>query len=80
MTVTCDAPRLICHRRVVLKPRRARPFFARHPWVFESSIERVEGDPAAGDEVDVVSPRRPVHRPGTLQPGQHDPGPALSLG
>ena len=42
-------------RCVVLKPRRARPFFARHPWVFESSIERVEGQPAAGDEVAVVA-------------------------
>lgn len=28
--------------RVVLKPRRARPFFARHPWVLAPSIERVE--------------------------------------
>ena len=41
--------------RVILKPRRARPFFARHPWVFDSSIQRVEGQPAAGDELDVVS-------------------------
>ncbi|MBX6311433.1 MAG: class I SAM-dependent rRNA methyltransferase [Isosphaeraceae bacterium] len=41
--------------RVVIKPRRARPFFARHPWVFAGSIERVEGTPAPGDEVDVVS-------------------------
>jgi 23S rRNA (cytosine1962-C5)-methyltransferase len=41
--------------RVVLKPRRARPFFARHPWVFDSSIERVAGDPAPGDEVAVVT-------------------------
>jgi 23S rRNA (cytosine1962-C5)-methyltransferase len=41
--------------RVVLRPRRARPFFARHPWVFESSIERVLGEPAAGDQVDVES-------------------------
>jgi 23S rRNA (cytosine1962-C5)-methyltransferase len=41
--------------RVVLKPRRARPFFARHPWVFESSIERVAGEPAPGDEVEVVT-------------------------
>jgi 23S rRNA (cytosine1962-C5)-methyltransferase len=39
--------------RVVLRPRRARPFFARHPWVFESSIERIVGEPAAGDQVDV---------------------------
>jgi 23S rRNA (cytosine1962-C5)-methyltransferase len=41
--------------RVVLKPRRARPFFARHPWVFDSSIEHVAGDPAAGDPVDLWS-------------------------
>ncbi len=41
--------------RVVIKPRRARPFFARHPWVFVTSIERVEGDPRPGDEVAVVS-------------------------
>ncbi len=41
--------------RVVLKPRMARPFFARHPWVYEGSIGRVEGDPAPGDEVAVIS-------------------------
>ena len=40
---------------VVIKPRRARPFFARHPWVFVNSIDRVEGDPEPGDEVRVVS-------------------------
>ena len=32
--------------RVIIKPRRARPFFARHPWVFVTSIDRVEGDPS----------------------------------
>lgn len=41
--------------RVVIKRRAARPFFARHPWVFVTSIERVEGEPARGDEVEVVS-------------------------
>ena len=41
--------------RVLLKPRRARPFFARHPWVFAGSIDRVEGNPAPGAEVSVVS-------------------------
>ena len=40
---------------VILKPRRARPFFARHPWVFDSSIERVDGEPAPGDEVTVFT-------------------------
>ncbi|MFO0909162.1 MAG: class I SAM-dependent rRNA methyltransferase [Isosphaeraceae bacterium] len=41
--------------RVTIKPRRARPFFARHPWVFVTSIERVEDDPEPGGEVEVVS-------------------------
>jgi 23S rRNA (cytosine1962-C5)-methyltransferase len=41
--------------RVVLRPRRARPFFARHPWVFAGSIERVEDEVGPGAEVAVVS-------------------------
>ena len=41
--------------RVFIKPRRARPFFARHPWVFVTSIGRVESEPAPGAEVDVFS-------------------------
>ena len=41
--------------RLVLKPRRAGPFFNRHPWVFAGAIDRVEGDPVAGDVIDVVS-------------------------
>ncbi|MCE9563612.1 MAG: class I SAM-dependent rRNA methyltransferase [Planctomycetes bacterium] len=41
--------------KVFLKPKRAQPFFARHPWVFVGAIDRVEGTPADGDEVDLVS-------------------------
>jgi 23S rRNA (cytosine1962-C5)-methyltransferase len=41
--------------RVILQPRRARPFFGRHPWVFAGAIARVEGDPADGSEVDLVT-------------------------
>jgi len=41
--------------RVILKAKRALPFFARHPWVFAGAIDRVEGQPADGDEVDLVS-------------------------
>lgn len=43
--------------RVVLKPRKARPFFARHPWVLDSAIERVEGAPADGDVAELFSDR-----------------------
>jgi 23S rRNA (cytosine1962-C5)-methyltransferase len=41
--------------RVVLQPRRARPFFGRHPWVYPGAIAAVEGEPADGAEVDLVS-------------------------
>jgi 23S rRNA (cytosine1962-C5)-methyltransferase len=55
--------------RVVLKARRARPFFARHPWVFDTSIQRVEGDPRAGAEVDVVSAEGKYVARGLYNPG-----------
>ncbi len=41
--------------QAILKPRKARPFYARHPWVLDSAIGRVEGDPADGDVVDLLS-------------------------
>ncbi|MBX9680452.1 MAG: class I SAM-dependent rRNA methyltransferase [Gemmataceae bacterium] len=41
--------------RVILKPKRARPFYGMHPWVFPGAIERTEGEPADGGEVDLVS-------------------------
>lgn len=40
---------------VFLKPRRAQPFFNRHPWVFAGTIGRTTGDPQPGDEVIVRS-------------------------
>ncbi len=41
--------------RVLLKPRKARPFFGRHPWVLDSAIDRIEGSPADGDVVELCS-------------------------
>lgn len=41
--------------RVVLKPKRAQPFFGRHPWVFAGAIAAVTGEPADGAEVDLHS-------------------------
>src|SRR5262245_39125450 len=41
--------------RVILQPRRARPFFGRHPWVFAGAVAHVEGEPPDGAEVDLVS-------------------------
>ncbi len=43
------------HPRALLKPRKARPFFGRHPWVLASAVERVEGSPADGDVVDLAT-------------------------
>jgi 23S rRNA (cytosine1962-C5)-methyltransferase len=61
--------------RVILKPRKARPFFARHPWVFAGSVARVEGLPSektadAGDcpEVAVFSHEGQFVARGLLNP------------
>jgi 23S rRNA (cytosine1962-C5)-methyltransferase len=43
---------------VVLKPRKSTPFYARHPWVFDSAVDRIEGECADGDVVDLVSEKR----------------------
>ncbi len=41
--------------RVLLQPRRARPFYGGHPWVFAGAVAAVEGEPEDGDEVDLVA-------------------------
>lgn len=43
---------------VIIKPRRAQPFFSRHPWVFAGAIQRIDSHgrkPKPGDEVVVRS-------------------------
>ena len=41
------------HTQVIVKDRRAEPFFFRHPWVFSGAIARIEGDAADGSIVHV---------------------------
>jgi 23S rRNA (cytosine1962-C5)-methyltransferase len=41
--------------RVVLLPKRARPFYGRHPLVYAGAVAAVEGEPADGDVVDLVA-------------------------
>ena len=41
--------------QVRLKPRKAQPFFGRHPWVRDSAIAGVAGEPRDGDVVDLIS-------------------------
>ncbi|MCC7085123.1 MAG: class I SAM-dependent rRNA methyltransferase [Pirellulales bacterium] len=58
MTDSADhisAPSGLGTAQVILKPRKAQPFFGRHPWVLDSAIHRVEGAPADGDVVDLLS-------------------------
>ncbi|MEI7781677.1 MAG: class I SAM-dependent rRNA methyltransferase [Planctomycetota bacterium] len=40
---------------MILKPKRARPFFGRHPWVLDSAVLRVEGAPTDGAVVDLAT-------------------------
>jgi len=35
--------------RVVLRPKKALPFYGRHPWVLESAVHRVEPTSIAGE-------------------------------
>jgi len=41
--------------QVILKPKKARPFYGRHPWVLDSAVDRVQGKPAEGAIVDLMS-------------------------
>jgi 23S rRNA (cytosine1962-C5)-methyltransferase len=41
--------------KVILKARRAQPFYGRHPWVYVGAIDRIDGTPQDGDEVELVS-------------------------
>ena len=40
---------------VRLKPRKAQPFFCRHPWVRDTAIAALSGNAGDGDVVDLVS-------------------------
>jgi 23S rRNA (cytosine1962-C5)-methyltransferase len=42
-------------KALVLKPGREKSLLRRHPWVFSGAVERVEGEPQAGDAVLVRS-------------------------
>ena len=44
--------------QVILKPKKSRPFYGRHPWVLESAVDRVIGEPADGDVVDLLNEKQ----------------------
>ena len=43
------------HPQVFIKPRKAAPFFGRHPWVLATAVDRINGEAAAGDVVDLLA-------------------------
>ena len=47
--MTAAAPSMLAAARVILRPRKAMPFYGRHPWVLESAIDRVEPTSIAGE-------------------------------
>jgi len=43
---------------VVLRPGREKSLLRRHPWIFSGAIHSLEGEPASGDTVDLLSSTR----------------------
>ncbi|MBN1890560.1 MAG: class I SAM-dependent methyltransferase [Thermoflexales bacterium] len=41
--------------KVILKPKRDKSVRQKHPWVFSGAVQRVEGEPADGDVVEVYT-------------------------
>ncbi len=68
VAVVDKAPPPVGLPQVVVRPRRAQPFFGRHPWVFAGAIASVTGDPAPGDEVALVSDKREFIARGLFNP------------
>ncbi len=40
---------------LILKPKRERSLLRRHPWIFSGAIQHVDGDPASGGTVSLLS-------------------------
>lgn len=41
--------------QIVLKPRKAAPFFGRHPWVLDTAVDHVHGEVQDGEVVDLTA-------------------------
>ncbi len=47
--------KLTTAKRLILKKGREKPLKHKHPWIFSGAVERVEGDPAPGETVEIRS-------------------------
>lgn len=52
-----------------LKPGHVQPVWAGHPWIYAQAVERIEGEPSSGDEIDVFDPRGQHLGRGLYSPG-----------
>jgi 23S rRNA (cytosine1962-C5)-methyltransferase len=43
--------------RIILKSGREKPVQQRHPWIFSGAVDAVEGNPGAGETVEIVDSR-----------------------
>jgi 23S rRNA (cytosine1962-C5)-methyltransferase len=43
---------------IVLRPGREKSLLRRHPWIFSGAVQHVEGEPAPGATVDLLSSKR----------------------
>ena len=66
--------------QVILKPRKARPFCGRHPWVLDTAIDRIEGPAEAGAVVDLIAHNGKFVARGLYNPTQPHSSPAVHLG
>lgn len=57
--------------RVKLRPRKAQPFFGRHPWVRDSGIDKVQGKVEEGDAVALVNDKDRFIAYGLINPKSH---------
>jgi 23S rRNA (cytosine1962-C5)-methyltransferase len=51
MNLSAPAAAPLAAARVILRPRKALPFYGRHPWVLDSAVERVEPTSIAGEHL-----------------------------
>jgi 23S rRNA (cytosine1962-C5)-methyltransferase len=42
-------------KRLILKKGREKPLKHKHPWIFSGAVERLEGDPAPGETIEIRS-------------------------
>ncbi|MDD2390373.1 MAG: class I SAM-dependent methyltransferase [Desulfobacterales bacterium] len=53
---------------IILKTKREKSLLRRHPWIFSGAVKQIEGHPAPGETVDILSPDRTLLGQGAYSP------------